>query len=69
MTPKDIVLKIRLATGLDQKDFAQVTDLYRTSISQFETGTRIPRPHHAIKYIRISKKFKLKFKLEDFYKG
>lgn len=68
MPVKDIVLKIRLATKLDQKDFARLAHLYRSSVSQFETGVRTPRPHHALKYLIISKKFKLKFKLEDFYK-
>lgn len=69
MSVKEVVLKIRKATGLDQADFARVARLYRTSVSQFETGSRIPRPHHALKYLIMSKKFQLKFTLDDFYKG
>ncbi len=69
MTPQEIVIKIRQATGLNQTDFALLAGLYRTSISQFETGERFPLPHHAKKYLRISKKKKLGFRLEDFYEG
>lgn len=68
MKAKEIVLKIRTSTGLNQDDFARLANLYRTSVSQFETGARYPRPHHVQKYLILSKKKKLGFKMEDFYK-
>ena len=68
MNVKEIVLKIRAATGLSQRMFADLTNLHRTQVSQFEVGTRNPLPNHALKYLAVSKQFKLKFKLEDFYR-
>ena len=67
MKAKDIVLKIRASTGLTQEDFARLAFLYRTSVSQFETGARHPGPFQVKKYLIISKKNKLGFKMEDFY--
>jgi len=63
----EIVLAIRKATGLTQQKFANLAKLHRSSVSQFETGTRTPRPFHAHKYLVIAKTHNLNYKLEDFY--
>lgn len=63
----EIVLAIRKATGLTQQKFANLAELHRSSVSQFETGTRTPRPFHAHKYLAVANTYNLNYKLEDFY--
>lgn len=67
MNVQEIVLKIRKKSGLSQQKFADLAGLYRTSVSQFELGTRVPKPSHAKKYIVAAEKYKLKIGLDDFY--
>jgi len=67
MKVQEIVVSIRKSTQLTQQEFGNLTNLHRSSVSFFERGLRIPPPHHAKKYLVISQKFNLGFKLEDFY--
>lgn len=67
MSAQELVIKIREAAGLSQQALADRLGLYRSSVSQFETGVRIPQPHHAMKYLALNESQALGVTLEDFY--
>jgi len=67
MSAQELVIKIREAAGLSQDALAKRVGLYRSSVSQFETGARTPKPHHAMKYLSLNVSQELGVTLEDFY--
>lgn len=67
MSAQELVIKLREATGMSQHALADQLGLYRSSVSQFETGVRTPKPHHAMKYLALNESQALGVTLEDFY--
>lgn len=67
MSARELVIKIREYTGLSQQALADRLGLYRSSVSQFETGARTPTPQHAMKYLSLYESKNLGISLEDFY--
>ena len=67
MRVEEIVLHIRKVTGLSQQKFSDEFGLHRSNVSQFENSIRRPLPHHAKKYLVVSKQFDLGYILDDFY--
>lgn len=67
MSARELVIKIREEAKLSQQALADKLGLYRSSVSQFETGARVPRPEHAMKYLSLNESQTLGVTLEDFY--
>ena len=59
------IIKIREKAGLNQTEFSKLLDIPQSSISSFENGTSIPHYNTLKKLINISKKYDIKFLLED----
>lgn len=52
---KKKIKKIRLSKGLNQKEFAEVLGVSIVAVSQWETGTREPRPNNIKKILAYCK--------------
>ena len=57
---KQQIKKIRLARGLDQKEFGEYLGVSAAAVSQWETGARSPRPSKIKKILEYCEKNKIK---------
>lgn len=66
MTIKETIKKLRLALCLDQSEFGAFIGVTKSSVCNYEAGTRNPRLPVIRKMVELARKNKVKITLEDF---
>ena len=66
MTKGELIKRIRLEYGEEQKDFCKRFSVSHSTISWWESDRRNPRFPHLKMLVELAKKVGLKIKFEDF---
>jgi DNA-binding transcriptional regulator YiaG len=66
MTPHLIIKKLRLALSLEQAEFGKEFDVTAGTVSNWESGRRVPRLSKVRLMLALAKKHKIKLSIEDF---
>lgn len=66
MTISEAIKKLRMALCLEQQEFGQLIGVTKSSVCNYEQGTRKPRLPIIRKMMELAKKNKVKMTLEDF---
>jgi len=67
MVISKIIKHFRLDLGLEQADFAKLFSVSSGTVSNWETGRRVPRIPKLKKMVDIAKEHKLKLSMQDFF--
>jgi repressor LexA len=67
MVIAQIIKNLRLSLGLEQDQFAKYFEVSTSTVSNWETGRRVPRIPKLKKMVDIAKEHKLKLTMQDFF--
>jgi DNA-binding transcriptional regulator YiaG len=66
MTPQQMIKKLRLSLGLEQREFGKEFDVTAATVCNWESGRRSPRLPKIRAMVELAKKHKIKMQIEDF---
>ncbi len=67
MAIAESVKNLRLSLGMEQIEFAKLFNVAGGTVSNWETGRRVPRIPKLKKMVDIAKEHKLKLTMQDFF--